>query len=229
VDFLGGEGSNRWYRVTLQEGRNREVRRIFEAVGLTVSRLIRTRFGEIVLPPNLRRGRWEELSTDLVNALLVQVGVLKDEESAGGPRGAKRGRAPKQPISHDSALPPGYGAKRSSTVGPAGRGRPGPKRTAGVKRAGAPDPLATSVLTLSGGLANGPPGSSGPARRGKGGGPASSAPGAAQRPGKRPSKQTGKKSRPAGAQGSDRRARDDDWQPSGSKAHESRLGFLKNR
>lgn len=106
VEFLGGEGSNRWYRVTLQEGRNREVRRMFELVGLTVSRLIRTRFGEIVLSSNLRRGRWEELNGDLVSALMVQVGLLKDEDETTKP--GARGRSARQPVSHDSAMPPGY-------------------------------------------------------------------------------------------------------------------------
>ncbi|MCC2971730.1 23S rRNA pseudouridine(2605) synthase RluB [Massilia sp. IC2-476] len=82
----GGEGINKWYRVVIGEGRNREVRRMFEAVGLTVSRLIRTRYGAMTLPTGLKRGRWEELQDNDVRALMAAFGV---EKKGGGDSNAK--------------------------------------------------------------------------------------------------------------------------------------------
>lgn len=69
----GGTGTNHWYRIMLKEGRNREVRRMFEALGLTVSRLIRVRFGPVNLPPRLKRGMWIELMDTEVEQLLKLV------------------------------------------------------------------------------------------------------------------------------------------------------------
>jgi len=74
----GGDGVNKWYRVIIGEGRNREVRRMFEAVGLTVSRLIRTRYGVMTLPSNLKRGRWEELEENAARDLLKLCGMEKE-------------------------------------------------------------------------------------------------------------------------------------------------------
>ena len=71
----GGEGYNHWYRVMLKEGRNRIVRRTFEALGLTVSRLIRVRFGLVNLPPRLKRGMTAELGDGEVAQVLEWVGL----------------------------------------------------------------------------------------------------------------------------------------------------------
>ena len=67
IEEGGGEGSNVWYRVTINEGRNREVRRLFETVGHAVSRLIRIRYGAMVLPRGLKRGGWMELDLSLIH------------------------------------------------------------------------------------------------------------------------------------------------------------------
>lgn len=66
----GGEGQNRWYHIVLREGRNREVRRMFEYLGLTVSRLMRIRFGAFTLPPRLKRGEFYELTETEIEAAL---------------------------------------------------------------------------------------------------------------------------------------------------------------
>ncbi|MFA5082782.1 MAG: pseudouridine synthase [Hydrogenophilaceae bacterium] len=67
---LGGEGANQWYQIVINEGRNREVRRLFEALGLTVSRLIRVRFGPIAMPPKVKRGMFLDLTDAQVRELL---------------------------------------------------------------------------------------------------------------------------------------------------------------
>lgn len=89
----GGEGVNKWYRVVIGEGRNREVRRMFEAIGLTVSRLIRTRYGALTLPSNLKRGRWEEMEENTVRDLLAAVGFKKEAGAGGGEKKAQGGQA----------------------------------------------------------------------------------------------------------------------------------------
>ncbi|WP_260673848.1 23S rRNA pseudouridine(2605) synthase RluB [Comamonas aquatica] len=75
IEDGGGEGANVWYRVTISEGRNREVRRMFEAVGRAVSRLIRIRYGAMQLPRGLRRGAWMELDEQDVQALIQATGI----------------------------------------------------------------------------------------------------------------------------------------------------------
>lgn len=69
IEDGGGEGANHWYRVVITEGRNREVRKLFDAVGLTVSRLIRIRYGTVVLPRGLKRGVWVDLSDNDVKTI----------------------------------------------------------------------------------------------------------------------------------------------------------------
>lgn len=78
LTFRGGNSMNKWFNVTLTEGRNREVRRLWEAVGIKVSRLIRIRYGEIYLPKWLPRGGWTELGSVQINYLRQLVGLTNE-------------------------------------------------------------------------------------------------------------------------------------------------------
>ena len=69
IEEGGGDGANHWYRVVITEGRNREVRKLFDTVSLTVSRLIRIRYGTVVLPFGLKRGVWVDLEDGDVRAI----------------------------------------------------------------------------------------------------------------------------------------------------------------
>jgi 23S rRNA pseudouridine2605 synthase len=71
----GGSGLNSWFHVTLLEGRNREVRRLWESQGVKVSRLKRVRFGSVLLPSRVKLGRWEELDQKAVDGLSREVGL----------------------------------------------------------------------------------------------------------------------------------------------------------
>ena len=75
VESSGGDAANRWFNVTLKEGRNREVRRLWNALGFDVSRLIRINYGPIELPRSIRRGRYEALTTGQVRSLYVAAGM----------------------------------------------------------------------------------------------------------------------------------------------------------
>jgi len=94
VTVSGGEGINRWFHVVIMEGRKREVRRLWEAVGLTVSRLKRVRYGPVILDSSVKVGRWRELDPREREAVLAMVG-LKDEASPAKPVARRQKPGPK--------------------------------------------------------------------------------------------------------------------------------------
>ncbi|MEO6748432.1 MAG: pseudouridine synthase, partial [Casimicrobiaceae bacterium] len=100
VEDGGGEdeGANHWYHVVLKEGRNREVRRLFEALGVTVSRLIRTRYGRVSMPAAIKRGQSQELAPQEISALLAAVGLR-------APGGGQQGKGPRPQQGADGRPP----------------------------------------------------------------------------------------------------------------------------
>jgi len=105
IDAGGAEeAANHWYRVTLVGGKYREVRRLFESQELEVARLIRIRFGNLTLPPQLKTGRWMDLTEEQLNTMSAQVS-LKGKQYTGlygrarlrGQRGDKLPRKPRNP------------------------------------------------------------------------------------------------------------------------------------
>jgi 23S rRNA pseudouridine2605 synthase len=162
----GGEGANRWYRLTLQEGRNREVRRLFEALGLTVSRLIRIRYGSITMPSWLKRGQTKLLDEAETFALLTEVELRSNSARANMKRAMKGAPNPVGPVGamrnarEHELMRDGRGAQdpaqRTASRGGGGKKFQGKSKI---------DPLATSF-----GFVAGAAGPRGPRGQGRGNG-----------------------------------------------------------
>ncbi len=154
----GGDGANHWYHVILREGRNREVRRLWESQGVTVSRLIRVRYGPIALRRGLLPGRWDELDEAQTDELLQAAGIPsaapppepepmpRGRMKPASPSGRRPARTEESPWASGERSAPGAGQAKSSrqekrgpTVG-SRRAGPGsasaetPRRSAGPGR-----------------------------------------------------------------------------------------------
>jgi 23S rRNA pseudouridine2605 synthase len=150
IEEGGGEGSNCWYRVTISEGRNREVRRMMEAVGHAVSRLIRIRYGAMLLPRGLKRGEWMELDDGDIQSLFRAAGAASDANTEGRQLDGDRSLANKRRRGRGPG--PRGAVPNSRAVSPVNSGRSPPK--GGVRNdvrrdrpsdSGQPDPMKTSL------------------------------------------------------------------------------------
>jgi len=153
IEEGGGEGANTWYRVTISEGRNREVRRLFEALGHAVSRLIRIRYGAMLLPRGLKRGAWVELDERDIQALMRAAG---DSGASRQPRSDGQGGGDGGGGSRNRRRRGGRGSggdgqpRNQAQPGPRGNGGGGQQRRKErgdrAERGGSaqPDPMKTS-------------------------------------------------------------------------------------
>ncbi len=138
IENGGGEGSNCWYRVTISEGRNREVRRMMEAVGHAVSRLIRIRYGAMVLPHGLRRSTFMELDEADIRALTHAA----NKAEASAPR---MDDAPSEASRPQDRRPPSARNPRNRAFGAKKPGQGRGAQGRGKQEASQPDPMKTSV------------------------------------------------------------------------------------
>ncbi len=171
IEDGGGEGANTWYRVTISEGRNREVRRLFEALGHAVSRLIRIRYGAMMLPRGLKRGAWMELDEHDIRSLMQAAGddgrarPPRDDgpEGEAGPGNGRNRRRGNRPGGRGNGAGGGDGQPRQQrqpgqggSAGGGGGGGQGQQRRKGGDRgdrggdrqgggSAQPDPMKTSL------------------------------------------------------------------------------------
>ena len=144
IEDGGGEGVNRWYRVVITEGRNREVRKLFDKVGLGVSRLIRIRYGCVVLPRGLRRGLFVDLNQAEVQEVRRLAGTGREQPGAGAVKQppAPREQAHGQPaggVARDGPGPGRNNNNRRNGPAPQRAERDRPDRPARPERADRPD------------------------------------------------------------------------------------------
>ncbi len=132
------EGANHWYRITINEGRNREVRRMFEHLGLTVSRLIRTRYGAVNMPSWLKRGQYKLLDENDTFNVLEVVGMRSRKKLEKAARfGGARGKIPQGPIGPmRSSSDPEQTWNGAPPAGAGGQGMRGDRRGAGRNQRG---------------------------------------------------------------------------------------------
>ncbi len=157
IEDGGGEGANTWYRVTISEGRNREVRRLFESLGHAVSRLIRIRYGAMVLPRGLKRGAFMELDERDIRALMQAAGAEGGQPRREGGEG-EGGKGRNRRRGNRGGGPRGNGENQGFGGPQRGGGQPGNKgqgqqrrnkdrgdRQGGGGGGSQPDPMKTSL------------------------------------------------------------------------------------